>query len=410
MARTARTSIFARRVQAIEGSDVDRSIALLGGRGDELVSFATGCPALAALPLRSLRAAYEAMFEQTDASAFAYGSSEGDGALRAALLDSLAAWAEPASPDQLVITSGAMQGLDIVFKLLVDDGDRVVVESPTYPNALSLIASYGGDVFEVPLDRDGMDPNRVESAIGDSTPPKLIYVVPTFQNPSGVTLSLERRRRILELADKWDAMIVEDDPYRQLRFTGDELPSLWRLDDGRGRVVHVNTFSKILAPGLRVGWVLADPVLASKMIDAKQLMDTCTNVPGQRLAANLINRAGLAAHLATLRSLYGRKLAIAEEALRANFGQDDCEWSRPQGGFFIWLTLPGVDAAGLMVEAQARGVGVIPGSAFTRQEQFNDCLRICFAYPEDRAITVGFERLRDAYETCLGRTKRRNGR
>jgi 2-aminoadipate transaminase len=321
-------------------------------------------------------------------------------------MTALVAWGQPASEESLLITTGGMQGLDLACKMYLDPGDVVLTESPTYPNALVTIATYEGRVLECPTDSRGIVVDAIPDLVArEGRPPKLIYVIPNHQNPTGVSLADDRRPRLLELARTYNAVILEDDPYNQLSYDGTRHPSLFELDAGVGTVVSVNTFSKVVAPGLRVGWVLAHPEVITRMVAARHGMDTCTNVLGQRLVAAFMANRGLDEHIVELRERYGRKLQAMLLELQRNFGDEPgVEWSRPSGGFFVWLTLPGADADELVEVALANGVFFIPGSAFTTTSAFRDCVRLNFTYPSEREIAQGIARLKAVY------TSHRNGR
>lgn len=278
-------------------------------------------------------------------------------------------------------------------------GDLVTVESPTYTNGSATALSYGATLLEVPVDDEGMDVDALERLVADAgRKPKAIYTIPTFQNPSGVTMSLERRLRLLELARDWGSMILDDDPYGLLRFAGDPLPTLRELGGGDPLVFSVRTFSKIVAPGLRVGWVDTDPELQPLLINAKQAMDTCTNLPAQRLLAGFLTGGHLADHLVTQRAEYRRRKEAMHAALHEHFG-GIARWTDPDGGFFLWVTLDGdVDATALFDVALAEGVAYIPGAAFSPSGRFANALRLCFASTPPERIREGIARLRRAVE------------
>lgn len=302
--------------------------------------------------------------------------------------------------DRLTITAGGMQGLDLFCKLFVDPGDLVVVESPTYTNGSATALSYGAELLEVPVDVDGMIVDDLPRLL-DGRRPKAIYTIPTFQNPSGATLSLERRHKLLDLARSWGSMVIDDDPYGLLRFAGDPLPSLRELGAGDPLVFAVRTFSKIVAPGLRVGWVDTDPELQPLLINAKQAMDTCTNLPAQRLLAGFLTGGHLEEHLVTQRLEYKCRKDAMHTALQENFA-DIARWTDPEGGFFLWVTLEnGVDTSELFEIALAEGVAFIPGPAFSPTGRFHDALRLCFASTPPDRIHEGVARLRRAADKLL---------
>jgi 2-aminoadipate transaminase len=394
------TSLYAARAEGITGSVIDSSTSLLQRQTHDIVRMAMGSPAAEAIPSATFGALL-ADLAAGGASAFDYGPTEGDRTLRGALIDFLAAQGTPVDPAELLITSGGMQGLDLVCKLFVDAGDLVAVESPTYTNGAATISGYEGRMVEIPGDADGMDVDAL-AQLSDYDPPKLIYTIPTFQNPAGTTLSFERRERLIELAEEWGAVVLEDDPYGLLRFEGEDLPTLRELGAGRVRVVSVRTFSKILAPGLRVGWVEAEPEIVARMIDARQAMDTCTAPPMQRLVARFLADGHADAHLATLRGEYHRRKIGLQHALHDGLAGLDAAWTDPHGGFFLWLTLPAeIDTEALFPVALEEGVAFIPGPAFSIGRRFSNALRLAFsAEPPDRA-REGVRRLRRAIDRLL---------
>ena len=396
---------WAGRAASLTGSVIDSSTSLLQAQTHDIVRFAMGSPAAEAVPTDVLGPLAAEVFA-TGASALDYAASEGDPALRNALLAFLDGTQEATTPERLLITSGGMQGLDLACKLFVDPGDLVAVESPTYTNGTATVLSYGGTVLEVPVDADGMVVEALpELAERAGRTPKAIYVIPNFQNPSGTTLSLERRRLLLELAERWDAAIIDDDPYGLLRFAGEPVPSLRALAGEGPRVVSVRTFSKIIAPGLRVGWVDADPRTVTKMIAAKQAMDTCVNLPAQRLVGAFLAGGHLAPHLERLRPEYRRRKDAMCAALSAHLG-DAATWTDPDGGFFCWVTLdappgfvrgdPHVDTGKLFEVALAEGVAFIPGPPFSASGRFGNALRLCFASSTPERIDEGVRRLASA--------------
>ena len=390
---------YAARVAGITGSPIDRSIGLVQRAPRDLVAFSIGAPAADALPQHALATAAAAALADDPVGALSYGPTEGEGALRGALLAWLTAGGDKVRDDELLITAGGTQGLDLACKLFVGPGDVVLAETPTYSNAIAIIGGYEGRVVRCPMDDDGLRVDLLPSLVGNARP-KLIYANPTYQNPSGTTLSLQRRRELLALAERWDAILLEDDPYALLGFDGAAPPSLWSLDRARRRVVAVHTFSKILAPGLRVGWVQAPAAILARMVAAKQGIDTCTGVLGQRLVAGFLAAGGMEAHLVRLRHEYRRRRDAMVAALRHHFGNlPGVSWTEPDGGFFLWLTLPReVDAEHLFPLALDEGVAFIPGSAFRAAGEGANELRLCFAHPTPDAIETGIARLKRAYD------------
>ncbi|WP_328521910.1 aminotransferase-like domain-containing protein [Kribbella sp. NBC_00359] len=389
---------YAARVAGLVGSVIDSSTSLLHKQTHDIVRFAMGSPAAEAVPSAVLAAIAAEQLSRPDA--YDYAATEGDPPLHAALLEMLRGTTDETTADRLTITAGGMQGLDLFCKLFVDPGDLVVVESPTYTNGSATALSYGAELLEVPVDVDGMMVDDLPRLL-DGRRPKAIYTIPTFQNPSGATLSLERRHKLLDLARSWGSMVIDDDPYGLLRFAGDPLPSLRELGAGDPLVFAVRTFSKIVAPGLRVGWVDTDPELQPLLINAKQAMDTCTNLPAQRLLAGFLTGGHLEEHLVTQRLEYKRRKDAMHTALQENFA-DIARWTDPEGGFFLWVTLEnGVDTSELFEIALAEGVAFIPGPAFSPTGRFHDALRLCFASTPPDRIHEGIARLRRAADKLL---------
>jgi len=390
---------FAARAAQLTGSIIDSSTSLLAAQSHDIVRFAMGSPADEAVPLEAFQ---DILTSQLDHSSFTYGATEGEPVLLDQLVEYLSTTSEPTSHDRVIITAGGMQGLDLACKIFVDPGDLVIVESPTYTNGSATAASYGAELLEAPIDADGLVvealPALVEKA---GRTPKAIYVIPNFQNPSGTTLSASRRVLLLELAHKWNSVIIDDDPYGLLRFAGDDLPSFQSLSPGDPLLFSVRTFSKILAPGLRVGWVDTDPSVRELVINAKQAMDTCTNVPAQQLIAEFIRRGGLSEHLETIKALYLERKIAMTDSLRRNLG-DRVSITNPEGGFFLWVTLEGDDkltsTTELFKSALAEGVAFIPGSALSPSGKFDDALRLCFASSTPDRIEEGVQRLTRALD------------
>lgn len=396
---------LASRSDGLVGSVIDSSTSLLAVQTHDIVRFAMGAPAAEVIPTEEFRRIAGEIL--TDAS-FTYGATEGEPDLIDTVVNHFSDSAS--DPERIVITSGGMQGLDLAFKLFVDPGDLVVVESPTYTNGSGTALSYGADVLEVPVDDDGMDVDALETLVAETgRTPRMIYTIPNFQNPSGTTLSESRRRRLLDLAHTWGAMILDDDPYGELRFSGDPVPGFHELSPDDPLVFSVRTFSKILAPGLRVGWVDADPRLRELLIAGKQAMDTCANVPAQHIVAEYIARGGYDEHLAGLRTEYKRRKEAMDASISAHLG-DRVRTTDPDGGFFLWVTLQGddvrVSSSRLFEIALAEGVAFIPGPALSPSGRFQDAFRLCFASSTPERIEEGLQRLARALDIARGELDR----
>lgn len=390
---------LADRAAGLVGSLIDSSTSLLAAQTHDIVRFAMGAPAPELTPWEEF---VQIGAKIWDESSFTYGATEGEPGLIETLVDHTASSTEPVVPERVVITSGGMQGLDIACKLFVNPGDLVAVESPTYTNGSGTALSYGADLLEVPVDDDGMDVDQLEALVKKcGRVPKLIYTIPNFQNPSGVTLCEPRRRRLVELAHHWGSMILDDDPYGLLRFAGSPVVGFNEISPHDPQVFSVRTFSKTLAPGLRVGWVDADPRLRPLVISAKQAMDTCTNVPAQHIVAEFVRRGGLESHLDRLRTEYRNRRDTMLAALTEHLG-DGVRTTHPEGGFFLWVTLTGENAGikspDLFEIALAEGVAIIPGTALSPSGAFADAFRVCFASVRPERIRIGVERLARAID------------
>lgn len=391
---------LARRATAIKGSPIDSSISLLQRQTHPIISFAMGCPAPEAIPTEPIKKISAEVLQADAAAALNYGPTEGERSLRKALLDWIpSALGQTIASEELLVTSGGMQGLDLVCKLFLDPGDLVVLEEPVYANSSMVIRSYEGELLPVPIDENGMQVELIPELVrAAGRAPKLINVIPNFQNPTGVTLSPARRRALLQLAENYGCVVLEDDPYGLLHFDRACPPSLRTMSGNSPLVIAVHTFSKILAPGLRVGWVAASPAIIARMIDARQGMDTCTNIIGQRIVAEFCRSGGLSDHIGALRHGYASRLAAMTEALEEAFSHDEgITWTEPEGGFFLWLTLPEeVDTERLFPIALAEGVAIVPGAAFSNRGQYWNAARLCFAYPHPSEMKVGIARLKSA--------------
>jgi 2-aminoadipate transaminase len=395
---------YAARARGITGSLIDSSIALLQRQTRPVISFAMGSPAADAIPSAAIAAIAATVLADAKAEALNYGPTEGEASLRQALLAFLAECGEPVSAERLMITAGGTQGLDLVAKLFVDPGDIVIAEEPSYTNGTAIITGYQGRILRCPMDGAGMQVEKLPCLIAAADrKPKLVYVIPNSQNPGGTTLSLERRQLLLQLAAKHGFLILEDDPYGLLYFDKPPPESLLSLDRGSGRVIAVNTFSKIISPGLRVGWVVAPPPVIERMIAAKQGLDTCSNPLSQRIIAGFLAGGHMAAHLDRLRDAYRLRRDAMLEALAAAFGNlQGSRWSRPDGGFFIWVELPGnIATDALFALALEEGVAFIPGSAFVSEDGPRNAMRLCFANASPAEIFDGMGRLRRAVDRLL---------
>ncbi len=389
---------YAHRMQKM-GSSVIRELLKLTEQPD-IISFAGGLPAPEVFPLKEFQEACNVVLREQGAQALQYSTTEGYRPLREMIARHNSRYSVEITPDNILITSGSQQGLDFIGRLFINRGDYIVVESPTYLGALQAWNAYGAQYIAVPADENGMIVDELEEALRKG--PKFIYALPNFQNPSGSTLSLERRRKLVELADKYGVPIVEDDPYGQLRYEGEHLPSLVALDseyrgfDGgcySGNVIYMSTFSKLLAPGLRLAWIVAPEGVIKKLVMTKQAADLHTASFNQYVAYEVGRGGFLDEHVNVIRATYKERRDVMLEMMDEMF-PPEMRWTRPHGGMFLWGIMPeGVDAAEVLKVAIERKVAFVPGAAFHPNGGGENTMRINFSYSRPELIREGITRL-----------------
>jgi 2-aminoadipate transaminase len=369
----------------------------------DLISFAGGLPAPDVFPLEEVNAACDRVLREQGAKALQYSATEGYLPLREMICRHSARYGIKITPENVLITSGSQQALDLLGKIFIDPGDRILVESPTYLAAIQAWKAYGAEFITVPMDEDGMNTAHLEEAL--RVGPKFIYVLPNFQNPTGVTLSYERRCKLIELADQYGVPVVEDDPYGQLRYEGEHLPSIVVLDsqfrdDGnpcyRGNVIYLSTFSKTLAPGLRLGWVVAPPEVIRKLVQAKQGADLHTATFNQMVAYEVSHGGFLDQHINLIRKVYGERRNTMLAAMD-RFFPPEVEWTHPQGGLFLWGILPNyMDAADVLKTCIEHKVAFVPGEPFHPTGGGKNTMRINFSNATPENIETGIRRMAEA--------------
>jgi len=377
-----------------------RRMGTVAARPGDMVSFAPGYPDASLFPWAELREIADTLLDGHDDSALQYGPTRGYTPLLEAARHVVEGRGIQASVEQIIITSGSQQGIDLVARVLVSPGDVVLVELPTFTGAIAAFRNMQADLVGVRQDPDGISLGHLDEVwqreTGAGKTVKLLYLVPNFQNPTGSLLGLGKRARVLEWAERRDVLIVEDDPYGQLYF--DDMASEadtrpLRADDRNGRVLYLNTVSKMLAPGFRVGWMLAPEVLIERFDTAKQSTDLTSGILDQRIVHEALRR-GVADRLApALRERYRYKRAVMEQALRTHLGSR-LTWLTPRGGFFIWATLPsGCTDTALLERALQHGVVFVVGSAFHVDGSGHDTIRLSFSSPSPERIEEGVRRL-----------------
>jgi 2-aminoadipate transaminase len=372
------------------GDGIAAILSLLGLPG--LISFAGGFPDPSTFPRERAAALLAEFAASGETSAFQYAPTRG----LAGTLDAVASRLEATqgrrpADNELLIASGAIEGLELVSKTVLDPGDVAVVEGPTYLGAIMAFRGYDAELVAVPMDEHGLEVDELERRLAEALQPKLLYTIPDHQNPAGVSMSTERRERLVELARRHGFLIVEDVAYRELVFEGDALPSLWGL--APDVVVQLGTTSKTFFPGVRLGWAVGPAEISAQLVNAKQNTDQCAGALGQRLFEEYVRRGWIEEQLAQSRALYRRKSERMLDALD-RWMPSGTSWTTPYGGFFSWLTLPdGVDSADLAQRAVEQGVGIVPGGLFYVDGSGADKVRLSFSMVDEQQIDEGIELL-----------------
>jgi DNA-binding transcriptional MocR family regulator len=389
---------FADRLNNVETSAIRELFKLLGKPG--IISFAGGFPDSAMFDVDGIREASQKALSEEPGAALQYGATEGYNPLREQLAAFMQAKGVQVAPDGLIVTTGSQQALDLIGKTLVDPGAKVIVEAPTFLATIQCFRLYGAQVIGAPIDADGVQVDKLEALIAEHKP-RFVYLIPTFGNPSGATLSLERRKRILELAVKTQTVVIEDDPYGDLYFGKAPPASLLALTTqvpgSRDWLVHCGSLSKVLSPGLRVGWMIAPPELLAKATMCKQFSDAHTSTFAQATAAQYLKAGRMPATLAHVREVYAGRAQTMGECLKKELG-DAIAFTQPGGGLFFWARLTGAggklkDAGELAKRAIEKGVAFVPGAPFYATNPDAATLRLSFATVGEDKIREGVERL-----------------
>ncbi len=399
-----RYALRTRRMQ----SSVVRELLKLTEKPD-IISFAGGLPAPEVFPVEQFREAVERVLAQSGPQSLQYSTTEGFFKLREMIARHTARYGIVVQPENILITSGSQQALDLLGKVFLNSGDRIAVERPTYLGALQAWNAYQAQFLGIGMDDEGMRADELESALRAG--PKFLYALPNFQNPTGVSMSLKRREILIEMADRFGVPIVEDDPYGQLRYEGEHLPSLAVLDararDGKpfsGNVIYLSTFSKTLAPGLRIAWVVAPVEVIHRLVQAKQGTDLHTGTFVQMAAYELAHGGFLDKHVLHIRAVYGARRDTILAALQKHM-PEGVRWTRPQGGLFIWVILPEcLDAAALLSDAVEERVAFVPGSPFFDDGSGKNTMRLNFSNAKPEMIEAGIARLGMVVKRALAKT------
>ena len=392
---------FADRLNNVETSAIRELFKLLGKPG--IISFAGGFPDPALFDVEGIAQSAAYVLANNPGPVLQYGATEGFGPLRESLSQFMANKGVTVQPEGLIVTTGSQQGLDLLGKVMINPGDKVIVEAPTFLATIQCFRLYGAHVIGAPTDADGVDTDKLEALIAEHKP-KMVYLIPTFGNPSGATLSLARRKRVLELAVKYNTLVVEDDPYCELYFGKPPPPSLLALSHtvpgSRDLLAHCGSFSKILSPGLRVGWMIAPPALLANATMCKQFSDAHTSNLTQATAAHYLTLNRLDTALAAVRTTYAERARVMAESLRRELGSA-ITFNEPQGGMFFWAKLTGEggksnNAADFAKRAIEKLVAFVPGAPFYAHDADVSTFRLSFATVDVEKIEEGVKRLGEA--------------
>jgi 2-aminoadipate transaminase len=386
--------LFAKRTGVMRSSAM-RDLMAITAR-PEVISLAGGLPDTSTFPPKSFAAQMTRIAQESSAEALQYGPTEGFEETKACIAEVMAAEGMRADPEDLIVTTGGQQAIDLVCKTLLDPGDVVICEAPTYPGAVPTLCSYEADVIQVATDDQGMKVDELPELLArlarEGRRPKFIYSIPTFQNPAGVTMSGERRRRLVEIARENEILVLEDNPYGLLRFEGEPEPSLYGLDGG-DYVIYVGTFSKILSPGIRIGWVVAPPPVLAKITLGKQASDLCTSTLTQYFVREYFAEGKWRAYIDDLAGIYRTRRDTMLDALAKHF-PEQARWTHPAGGLFVWATLPDyIDTTDLLAKALNENVAFVPGRAAYIDGRGGSSMRLNFSGSNEEEIREGIRRI-----------------
>ncbi len=396
-------SFFSKKALGMKASEIRELLKLV--ESSDIISLAGGLPAPETFPVEMIKEISAEVLEKHSDKALQYGTTKGFTPLRLALANWMGRhYTIPMSKVEIMMVAGSQQALDLIGRTFINPGDVVAVEAPTYLAALNAFRYYEPEFLSIPMDDDGMKVDVLEEKVEDLEKQgkrlKFVYTVSTFQNPAGVTMSVERRKKLVKLAKEHDFLIVEDNPYSELRYSGKPVPPVKHFDN-EGRVLYLGTFSKILSPGFRLGWVAAHPHFIRKMEIAKQAIDLCANTLSQVIAWKYVEEGYLDRHIPEIIEFYRPRRNAMLEALD-EYMPGDIRWTKPDGGMFVWLTLPeGMDTKLMLEKVIARGVAYVPGEAFFAHRDVKNTMRLNFTYvPEDK-IREGVRRLSEVIKEEL---------
>ena len=397
---------FAKRTERMQSSTIRELLKISNLPG--VISFAGGLPSPDVFPVDEFKTACQYILDNCADQALQYGTTEGFTPLREMICERSGRYGINIRPENVLITNGSQQALDLIGKVFIDPGDKIAVESPTYLGAIQAWKVYGAEFVTVESDKDGMIPESLEAALRQK--PKLVYLLPNFHNPMGTTLPLERRKRIIAICHEHQVPIIEDDPYGQLRYEGEHLPPVVKLDadlrgndkdDYQGNVIYLSTFSKTLAPGLRLAWVIAPEEIIMKLVQAKQGSDLNTSTLVQYLAYEVSKGTFLDEHIKVIRKVYGQRRDLMMELIDELF-PSEVTYFRPEGGLFLWVTTPPkLNTQELLPIAVAQKVAYVPGAPFHPNGGGLNTMRMNFSNASEEGIREGMKRLSTVLKSAL---------
>ena len=390
---------YAKRMQGLQGSEIRELLKLT--QQPQIISFAGGMPAPELFPVEEMKKLSVAVLEENGRSAMQYTTTEGYEPLR----EKIAARMNDknktnVNKDDILVTSGSQQGLDFAGKVFIDEGDVILCESPSYIGAINAFKSYQPKFIDVPTDSDGMIMEELEKILETTDRIKMIYVIPDFQNPTGRTWPLERRKKFMEIVNKFEIPVIEDNPYGDLRFEGETLPSLKSMDE-KGLVIFLGSFSKIFCPGYRIGWVCASPQILSKFVFVKQGADLQASTISQREVSKFIEVYDLDAHVEKIKTVYKKRRDLMLSTIKEYF-PEGIEYTHPEGGLFTWIELPShLDARKIMEKCLENNVAYVPGGSFFPNGGKENTFRLNYSNMPDEKIVEGVKRLAEALNEAL---------
>ena len=389
--------VFSKSAQGMQRSAIREILKLT--QNPEVISFAGGLPAPATFPIEILKKISVEVLEEEGTKALQYGTTEGDEKLRQLLVDRYLKDGAKLSIENLIITTSSQQGLNLIGKVFLDSGDKVICGLPSYLGGISAFKTYGANLIGIEFDESGMRSDLLNSKLKEladnNEKPKFIYVIPDFQNPAGITMPNKRRLEIIEIAHKYNVLIVEDSPYREIRFEGESQKTMYQLDND-GHVVTLGTFSKIFSPGFRLGWALGHPDILNKIVMAKQTADLCTSSFLQKITAKYIEQGYFDSNLQKIIKLYHEKRDVMLEGFRKHMPKN-VTWTEPEGGLFLFLTLPkGMDAEKLFHRAIKKNVAFVIGKVFHADDSGKNTMRLNFSFVSIEQNKIGVQKLAEA--------------